>query len=71
VADLRPNATTRWRKSSFSGLNECVEVAELDDGCIGVRNSKTPDVGMVTFTRPEIDAFLQGVRAGEFDDLVG
>jgi hypothetical protein len=69
VPDHRPTATTRWRKSSFSGVAECVEVAELDDGRIGVRNSKAPDAGMAIFTRPEIDAFVRGVQAGEFDDL--
>jgi hypothetical protein len=71
VPDHRPTATTRWRKSSFSGLNECVEVAELAGGCIGIRNSKNPDAGMVVFTRPEVIAFVRGLQAGEFDDLIG
>jgi hypothetical protein len=69
VPDNRPFATTRWCKSSFSGMGECVEVAELDDGRIGVRNSKAPDAGMAVFTRREIDAFVQGVQAGEFDSF--
>jgi Domain of unknown function (DUF397) len=69
VADHRPSATTRWRKSSFSGIGECVEVTVLDDGSIGVRNSKRPGAGLVTFTRGEIDAFVRGVQAGEFDDF--
>jgi hypothetical protein len=59
----------RWRKSSFSSVSECVEVAEMDDGQIGVRNSKQPDAGMVVFTRGDIDAFVKGVKAGEFDDF--
>jgi uncharacterized protein DUF397 len=62
-------ATMRWRKSSFSAVSECVEVAELDDGRIGVRNSNDPGAGTVAFTRGEIDAFVKGVKAGEFDDL--
>ena len=62
-------AMTRWRKSTFSGMGECVEVAELDDGRIGVRNSKAPDAGTVFFTRAEVDAFVKGVQAGEFDDF--
>jgi hypothetical protein len=60
---------TRWRKSTFSSIGECVEVAELDDGRIGVRNSKAPESGTVYFTRAEIDAFVKGVNAGEFDDF--
>jgi hypothetical protein len=69
VLDNRPTATTRWRKSSFSTVGECVEVAVLDDGSIGVRNSNRPGAGMVAFTRAEVDAFLKGVKAGEFDDF--
>jgi hypothetical protein len=60
---------TRWRKSSFSGLHECVEVAVLEDGRIGVRNSNDPGAGVITFTRAEIDAFVRGVQAGEFDEF--
>jgi hypothetical protein len=69
VPDHRPCATTRWRKSSFSGVNECVELAELEDGRIGVRNDCDPGSGVVAFTRAEIDAFVKGVKAGEFDDF--
>lgn len=63
-----------WRKSSFSGGGgntggDCVEAAALPDGRIAVRNSKTPDAGVVFFTRAEIGAWLKGVKAGEFDDL--
>jgi hypothetical protein len=58
---------TGWLKSSFSASNGCVEVADLGDGQIAVRNSKRPEEGHVVFTRHEIDAFVQGVVAGEFD----
>lgn len=69
MPESRPSATTRWRKSTFSGVGECVEVAELGDGLIGMRNSKAPEAGVVVFTKGEIDAFVKGVKAGEFDDL--
>ncbi len=60
-----------WRKSSFSGDNggACVEAAPLADGRIAVRNSNHPDAGTVYFTRAEMDAYIKGVKAGEFDDL--
>ncbi len=59
-----------WRKSSFSAQNgNCVECAELADGRIAVRNSNHPDAGAVLFTRAEMAAYVQGVKAGEFDDL--
>jgi Domain of unknown function (DUF397) len=34
-----------------------------------VRHSKFPQLGHLPFTRDEWDAFLLGVKAGEFDDL--
>jgi len=61
---------THWRISSFSGNNgTCVEVAALPDGHIAMRNSNYPDGGMILFTRAEMDAWIKGVKAGEFDDL--
>ncbi|GAA2485585.1 hypothetical protein GCM10010406_22220 [Streptomyces thermolineatus] len=60
----------QWRKSSFSGNNgTCVEVAALADGRIAVRNSNRPEAGTVFFTSAEMDAWVKGVKAGEFDDL--
>ncbi|MET8873796.1 DUF397 domain-containing protein [Nocardia sp. NPDC004278] len=63
--------TSAWRKSSFSGPSggNCVEVAEASDGSIAVRNSRDPEGGILFYTRPEIDAFVRGAKAGEFDDL--
>jgi hypothetical protein len=59
-----------WRKASFSASNgQCVEVAALRDGRVAMRNSNHPAAGAVFFTRAEMDAYLKGVKAGEFDDL--
>jgi hypothetical protein len=44
-------------------------VAELVDGAIAVRNSRHPSGPALIYTRAEIEAFLTGVRNGEFDDL--
>lgn len=61
---------THWRTSSFSGNNgTCVEVATLPNGHIAVRNSNRPHDGVVLFTRAEMNAWISGVKAGEFDDL--
>lgn len=61
---------TDWRKSSFSHDNGCVEFADLGDGMVGVRDDKLGDASPVlSFTRGEINAWLQGAKAGEFDDL--
>ena len=59
-----------WRKSTYSDNGKCVELADLGDGIVGVRDDKLGDDSPVLcFTRGEILAFLKGAQAGEFDDL--
>jgi hypothetical protein len=48
-----------WRKSSRSGTNGCVEVA--------VRDSKDRNGPVLRFNAHEWEAFLAGVRNGEFE----
>jgi hypothetical protein len=59
----------RWIKSSFSGPTggNCVEVAFLAGGQVAVRNSRHAAGPALVFTAAEWDAFLCGVRGGEFD----
>ncbi|WP_406232615.1 DUF397 domain-containing protein [Nocardia sp. NBC_01009] len=58
----------KWFKSSrSSGGKECVEVAFLDRGHVGVRDSKNPTGPALVFTPSEWDAFTTGVNDGEFD----
>lgn len=57
-----------WFKSSRSaGGNDCVEVAHLAGGKVGVRDSKNPTGPALVFTPSEWDAFTAGVNDGEFD----
>ncbi|WP_132838604.1 DUF397 domain-containing protein [Streptomyces sp. BK205] len=58
----------RWRKSRRSGgSGNCVEVARLSGGQVAMRNSRFPDGPALVYTREEIEAFLGGVKDGEFD----
>jgi Domain of unknown function (DUF397) len=56
-----------WRKSTRSGgQGNCVEIAETP-AAVGVRDSKDPSGPVLVFTRSEWQAFVDGVKAGEFD----
>jgi len=61
-------ADLQWVKSSLSYSNgDCVEVASLPGGGIGVRDSKDAGGPVLRFTPDEWRAFIGGVRIGEFD----
>jgi hypothetical protein len=60
-----------WQKSARSGPNgNCVECAALPDGGVAVRNSKDPEGPALIYTAGEIEAFILGVRDGDFDNLL-
>ncbi len=56
-----------YKKSSLSETGGCVEVRLLDDGNIGLRDSKDVAKPAHKFTPLEWRAFLAAVRNGEFD----
>ncbi|MFD0362782.1 DUF397 domain-containing protein [Nocardia sp. GCM10030253] len=56
-----------WSKSSHSDTGgQCVEVAHLDGGMVGMRDSKNPTGPTLVFAPGEWDAFTAGVHDGEF-----
>jgi hypothetical protein len=57
-----------WRKATASSMGNCVELAPYD-GMVALRDSKNPDGPVLLFTKPELVAWLDGARKGEFDDL--
>jgi hypothetical protein len=63
MQDLPPAA---WRTSTRCDLNGCVEVA-LGDNQVAVRDAKDRSGPVLVFTPGEWEAFLSGVRLGEFD----
>ena len=62
--------TVNWRKSQASNpRGDCVELAKLAGGAVAVRHSRNPSGPALVYTSAEIAAFLDGAKAGEFDDL--
>jgi hypothetical protein len=55
-----------WHKSTFSGTNGCLEVAFVG-GQVSIRDSKDRSGPVLTFSPTEWEAFLAGVRDGQFD----
>ncbi|MEV0107916.1 DUF397 domain-containing protein [Nocardia sp. NPDC050799] len=57
-----------WFKSSRSASgNDCVEVAHLRSGLVGVRDSKNPTGPALVFGPEEWDAFTTEVCTGGFE----
>ncbi|MEO3860093.1 DUF397 domain-containing protein [Acrocarpospora sp. B8E8] len=60
-----------WHISSRSsnGTGQCVEAGPLADGTgrVAVRHSRHRDGEVIIYTRAEWEAFVGGVKDGEFD----
>jgi hypothetical protein len=69
MIDLTGDAS--WHTSSYSGAsNSCVEVATNlleTTGHVYVRDTKDRQGSLQQYTRSEWQAFVSGVRDGEFD----
>ncbi|WP_283133356.1 DUF397 domain-containing protein [Rhizohabitans arisaemae] len=65
---MSDNPGTQWRRSSRSNTqgNQCVEVI-VGSTVVAVRDSKDPDGPRLVFTPREWEAFVGGVKDGEFD----
>ncbi len=60
-----------WRKSRYSNPSgNCVELGELPQGWVAVRNSRDPAGPALVYTRAELAAFIHGVKTGDFDHLI-
>lgn len=54
-----------WVKSSRSTNGNCVEVARLSGGHVGVRDSKNQHGPVLVFTSADWQTFIGGVKSGE------
>jgi NADH:ubiquinone oxidoreductase subunit len=60
-----------WKKSHRSNSQgNCVELAQLPDGSVAVRNSRHPAGPALLYTKAEIEALIMGAKAGDFDSLI-
>ncbi|GII82786.1 transcriptional regulator [Sphaerisporangium siamense] len=70
------NLSAAWHISTFSadgGGGDCVEAGPVLDGSerVAVRHSRHTGGPVIVYTRAEWEAFVAGVRAGEFDFFAG
>lgn len=61
-----PSADARWRRSTWCTSSSCVEIGVRGEMVL-VRDSKSADALPLAYTKEEWDAFVAGVKAGEFD----
>lgn len=67
---VRPIDGSSWTKSSQSHANgNCVEIADIKSGQVGMRDSKNATGPVLGISREEWRAFLGGIRNGEFDSF--
>ncbi|HEY1915118.1 MAG TPA: DUF397 domain-containing protein [Streptosporangiaceae bacterium] len=59
----------KWRKARASGSNgDCVEIGTTPAGhAAGIRDSKSPERGMLTVTPDTLEALLASVKRGELN----
>ena len=58
-----------WRVARDCDAGNCVRVAPRAD-MIVIGDTKNPDGPVLSYSRAEWVAFVDGIRAGDFDDLV-
>jgi hypothetical protein len=61
--------TNGWVRAAACSGGNCVELGDCGDHIL-IRNSET-DQEPLHFTRKDIEAFIAGVKAGDFDRFLG
>jgi Domain of unknown function (DUF397) len=63
-------AVSPWTKSSLSHANgNCIEIRDLSDGQVGMRDSKDITGPVLGISSAEWKAFLGGVRNNDFNSI--
>jgi hypothetical protein len=59
-----------WRVARGCNGGHCVRVGVTDDDVIVIADSKSPYGPVLSYSRTEFLAFADGIRRGDFDDLL-
>lgn len=58
-----------WRVARRCDGGNCVQIAPSGDRIV-IGDSKVPDGPVLAYSRSEWRAFVEGIRQGDFDDLM-
>lgn len=58
---------TNWKRSSYCEGGHCLEVKEAGENLLAIRNSGIWSDQHILARSDEWDAFIAGIKAGEFD----
>lgn len=59
-----------WRKSSKSDSSTACIYLATDGDVVGIKESDDPTGTIVVTDRVKLRAFIEGVKAGDFDDMI-
>ncbi|MDN3240347.1 DUF397 domain-containing protein [Glycomyces tritici] len=61
-------ATARWERTTHEdGTPAALEIGYADNGLVALRMAEDPEGDVLIYTPAEWEAFVEGVRDGEFD----
>jgi hypothetical protein len=61
-------ATARWERTTHEdGTPAALEIGYADNGLVALRMAEDPEGDILIYTPSEWEAFVEGVRDGEFD----
>ena len=66
--ELKMVESLAWKSARSCTGGNCVQVAPAD-GMVAIRDSKNPGGAILTYSPDEWNAFVEGVKNGDFDDV--
>ncbi|MFG3338736.1 DUF397 domain-containing protein [Glycomyces sp. NPDC048151] len=62
------SSTARWERTQHpDGTPAALEIGYADNGLVALRMAADPEGDLLIYTPSEWEAFIEGVRDGEFD----